>query len=65
MNFGWGEGVYGGVAKGEAGPFPGATYIVPHKNAKGEDCFMLPICLPSQVMKRFAEELAHILGNQN
>ncbi|XP_050914622.1 benzyl alcohol O-benzoyltransferase-like [Lathyrus oleraceus] len=65
VNFGWGEGVYGGVVKGGAGPFPGATYIFPQKNAKGEDCFMLPICLPSQVMKRFAEELDHILGNQN
>ncbi|CAI8583771.1 unnamed protein product [Vicia faba] len=63
VDFGWGEGVYGGVAKGGAGPFPGATYIVPYKNAKGEDCFMLPICLSSQVMKRFAEELDQMLNS--
>ncbi|CAK8544735.1 unnamed protein product [Lathyrus sativus] len=65
VNFGWGEGVYGGVAKGGAGPFPGATYIVPHKNAKGEDSFVLLVSLPSQVMKRFTKELDQILGNQN
>ncbi|XP_058752895.1 benzyl alcohol O-benzoyltransferase-like [Vicia villosa] len=65
VNFGWGEGVYGGVAKGGAGPFPGITYIVPHKNAKGEECMMLPICLPSKVMKRFAKELDEILHSQN
>ncbi|KAI5424183.1 hypothetical protein KIW84_030411 [Lathyrus oleraceus] len=65
VNFGWGEGVYGGVAQGGAGPFPGATYIVPHKNAKGEECLMLPICLSSEVMKRFAKELDEILGSQN
>ncbi|KAL5061071.1 hypothetical protein RYX36_032675 [Vicia faba] len=65
VNFGWGEGVYGGVAKGGAGPFSGATYIVPHKNAKGEECLMLPICLSTEVMKRFAEEMDEILHSQN
>ncbi|CAK8544732.1 unnamed protein product [Lathyrus sativus] len=65
VNFGWGEGVYSGVAKGGAGPFPGVTFIAPNKNAKGEECFMLPICLSSKVMKRFAKELDEILGSQN
>ncbi|KAI5424165.1 benzyl alcohol O-benzoyltransferase [Lathyrus oleraceus] len=65
VNFGWGEGVYGGVAQGGAGPFPGVTFIVPHKNAKGEECLMLPICLSYEVMKRFEKELDDILGSQN
>jgi len=65
VNFGWGEGVYGGVAKGGAGTFPGATYIVPHKNIKGEETLMLPICLPYEDMKRFAKELDEMLDNQN
>ncbi|AES82606.1 benzyl alcohol O-benzoyltransferase [Medicago truncatula] len=65
VNFGWGEGVYGGVAKGGAGTFPGSTYIVPYKNINGEETLMLPICLPSEDMKRFAKELDEMLGNQN
>ncbi|GAU11595.1 hypothetical protein TSUD_345870 [Trifolium subterraneum] len=62
VNFGWGEAVYGGVGKGGAGPFPGATYIVPHKNANGEEGLILPISLSSQDMKRFAKELDEMLG---
>ncbi|WJX80212.1 hypothetical protein P8452_63237 [Trifolium repens] len=62
VNFGWGEAVYGGVAKGGAGPFPGVTYIVPHKNVKGEEGLILPISLSSEDMKRFAKELDKMLG---
>ncbi|CAJ2631537.1 unnamed protein product [Trifolium pratense] len=65
VNFGWGEAVYGGVAKGGAGPFPGATYIVPHKNVNGEEGLILPICLSSEDMKRFAIELDEMLGSKN
>ncbi|GAU11591.1 hypothetical protein TSUD_345820 [Trifolium subterraneum] len=64
VNFGWGEAVYGGVAKGGAGPFPGATYIVPHKNVKGEEGLILPICLCSEDMKRFAKELDEMLDSK-
>ncbi|XP_045796500.1 benzyl alcohol O-benzoyltransferase-like [Trifolium pratense] len=62
VDFGWGEAVYGGVAKGGAGPFPGATYIVPHMNVNGEEGLILPICLSSEDMKRFAKELDEMLG---
>lgn len=65
VNFGWGEAIYGGVAKGGAGPFPRATYLVPYKNAKGEEGIVLPLCLPFEGMKRFAKELDDMLGNQN
>jgi hypothetical protein len=65
VNFGWGEAVYGGVAKGGAGPFPGVTYIVPHKNVRGEEGLILPICLSFEDMKRFAKELDEMFGSQN
>ena len=65
VNFGWGEAVYGGVVKGGAGPLPGATYIIPHKNAEEEEGLILLIFLTSEVMKRFAEELDKMFDNQN
>ncbi|RHN49362.1 putative benzyl alcohol O-benzoyltransferase [Medicago truncatula] len=65
VNFGWGETIYGGVVKGGIGSYLGGTYIVPHKNAKGEEGLILPICLPPEDMKRFAKELDDMLGNQN
>jgi hypothetical protein len=65
VNFGWGEAVYGGVVKGGAGPLPGATYIIPHKNAKEEEGLILLTYLPYEDMKRFAEELDKMFGNQN
>ncbi|XP_057440721.1 benzyl alcohol O-benzoyltransferase-like [Lotus japonicus] len=65
VNFGWGEALYGGVAKGGAGDFPGATYMVPHKNEKGEEGIVLPIRLPPEAMKRFAKELDDMIENQN
>lgn len=65
VNFGWGETMYGGVVKGGIGSYLGGTYIVPHKNAKGEEGLIFPICLPPEDMKRFAKELDDMLGNQN
>jgi len=65
VNFGWGEAKYAGVAKGGAGGFPGATFIVPHKNEKREDGLILPISLPYEDMKRFAKELDKMLGNHH
>ncbi|MCH80136.1 benzoyl coenzyme A benzyl alcohol benzoyl transferase [Trifolium medium] len=64
VNFGWGEAVYGGVVKGGAGRLPGATFIVPHKNAK-EEGLILVTYLPCEDMKRFAQELDKMFGNQN
>ncbi|KAJ1385169.1 Transferase, partial [Sesbania bispinosa] len=51
VDFGWGNAIYGGVAKGGAGPFPGATYLIPSSNAKGEEGIVVPICLPIEVME--------------
>ncbi|CAI8583243.1 unnamed protein product [Vicia faba] len=65
VNFGWGEGVYGGIARGGAGSFHGASFIVSHKNAKGEECLTLPICLPLEEMGRFKKELDEMLGKNN
>ncbi|XP_024626050.1 benzyl alcohol O-benzoyltransferase [Medicago truncatula] len=65
VNFGWGEAVYGGVVNCVAGPLPRATFIIPHKNAEGEEGLILLIFLTSEVMKRFAEELDKMFGNQN
>ncbi|XP_061348439.1 benzyl alcohol O-benzoyltransferase-like [Gastrolobium bilobum] len=63
VDFGWGKAVYGGVAKGGAGLFPGASYLIPGENAKGEEGIILPICLPAKAMKRFAKELYNMLRN--
>jgi len=65
VNFGWGEAVYGGAAKGGIGSFLGGTFLVPHKNAKGEEGLILPVCLPPEDMKRFVKELDDMLGSQN
>ncbi|XP_045796504.1 benzyl alcohol O-benzoyltransferase-like [Trifolium pratense] len=65
VDFGWGGPVYSGAAKGGLGSFSGGTFIVPHKNAKGEEGLILPICLPYEDMKRFAKELDEILASQN
>ncbi|CAI8605331.1 unnamed protein product [Vicia faba] len=65
VNFGWGEGVYGGNARGGAGLFHGASIIVSHKNSKGEECLILTIRLPLEEMKRFKKELDEMLDRNN
>lgn len=62
VNFGWGEALYGGVARGGAGLYSGVTFIIPCKNAKGEEGVVLPICLPMEAMKRFTKVLDDMLG---
>nr|ACT82248.1 alcohol acyltransferase [Vasconcellea cundinamarcensis] len=67
VDFGWGrpEPVYGGPAKGGVGPIPGVTsFFVPFKNRKGEKGIVVPTCLPTPAMERFAKLMNEILQNQ-
>ncbi|RCV23151.1 hypothetical protein SETIT_4G275700v2 [Setaria italica] len=58
VDFGWGEAVYGGPAKGGEGPFPGVTnYFSRAKNGKGEECTVVPVCLPKDAMEKFQLEV--------
>jgi hypothetical protein len=58
VDFGWGEAVYGGPAKGGEGPLPGVTnYFSRAKNGKGEEGTVVPICLPKDAMEKFQLEV--------
>ncbi|KAL6606767.1 hypothetical protein ACP70R_042420 [Stipagrostis hirtigluma subsp. patula] len=58
VDFGWGEAVYGGPAKGGEGPLPGVTnYFTRAKNGKGEEGTVVPICLPKDAMEKFQLEV--------
>lgn len=63
LDFGWGKPVYGGPAKGGVGAIPGvASFLIPFKNAKGEDGIVVPMCLPGPAMDRFVEEMGKLLS---
>ncbi|KAI7729762.1 hypothetical protein M8C21_003068 [Ambrosia artemisiifolia] len=56
LDFGWGNAVY-------AGPdLPVAGFYTRYINHKGEPIIVVPVLLPSYAMKRFAEELDHMLA---
>ncbi|XP_048236143.1 benzyl alcohol O-benzoyltransferase-like [Ricinus communis] len=61
VDFGWGRAKYGGPVK--AIPMF-CSFCVPFENKKGENGFILPICLPAQAMKRFAKELKILLQDK-
>ncbi|KAL1300640.1 hypothetical protein HN51_045295 [Arachis hypogaea] len=66
VDFGWGRAAYGGPAKGGVGAIPGvASFYIPFTNAKGEHGLVIPICLPSEAMDRFVQELETILNNSH
>ncbi|TKV93028.1 hypothetical protein SEVIR_9G199900v4 [Setaria viridis] len=63
LDFGWGKPVYGGPAKGGVGAIPGvASFLIPFKNAKGEDGIVVPMCLPGPAMETFVRELGKLLS---
>ncbi|XP_074342728.1 benzyl alcohol O-benzoyltransferase-like [Apium graveolens] len=57
VDLGWGKAVYTGLLPGMA------SFYVPFKNKKGENGILVPICLPSFVMKRFVREVDSMLQN--
>ncbi|OEL15124.1 Benzyl alcohol O-benzoyltransferase [Dichanthelium oligosanthes] len=63
LDFGWGRPAYGGPAKGGVGAAPGvASFLIPFRNAGGEDGVVVPMCLPSlAAMDTFAEEMGKLL----
>ncbi|KAL6641278.1 hypothetical protein ACP70R_019459 [Stipagrostis hirtigluma subsp. patula] len=62
LDFGWGRPAYGGPAKGGVGAIPGvASFLIPFKNAKGEDGIVVPMCLPGPAMEKFVEEMEKLL----
>lgn len=62
LDFGWGAPVYGGLAKGGVGDAPEvASFLIPVKNAKGEDGVSVPVCLPGPVMAKFVEEMRRLM----
>ncbi|KAK7393760.1 hypothetical protein VNO78_22324 [Psophocarpus tetragonolobus] len=64
VDFGWGNPIYGGPAKGGVGAIPGvASFYIPFKNAQGYEGLVIPLCLPSHAMDRFVIELDNILNN--
>ncbi|KAI5567171.1 hypothetical protein POPTR_013G074500v4 [Populus trichocarpa] len=65
VDFGWGNAIYGGAAKGGVGAIPGvASFLIPFKNKKGENGIVVPFCLPAPAMERFVEELDGMLKGQ-
>ncbi|XP_027357301.1 13-hydroxylupanine O-tigloyltransferase-like [Abrus precatorius] len=65
LNFGWGKGLYTGVAKGGLGDFPGLSFYVPYINSKGEQGRVVPICLPKDAIERFEKVLDDTLIIKN
>nr|KYP71771.1 Taxadien-5-alpha-ol O-acetyltransferase [Cajanus cajan] len=65
VDFGWGDAVFGGPAKGGIGASSAVTYFIPIKNPKGEEGIIFVIGLDAEAMERFVKELNDMLWNQN
>jgi len=61
IDFGWGNALYGGVAKAGAGAFPAVIFLMSHENANGEEGALIPIWLPAKAMEKFEHELYDML----
>jgi len=45
------------------GAIPGvASFLIPFRNAKGEDGIVVPMCLPGPAMDTFVRELGKLLS---
>ncbi|KAG9159203.1 hypothetical protein Leryth_027079 [Lithospermum erythrorhizon] len=63
VDFGWGNPIYGGPAKGGVGAIPGvASFYIPFEKKNGEKGILVPVCLPAPAMERFKWELQLLLG---
>ncbi|XVF30601.1 hypothetical protein REPUB_Repub16aG0072400 [Reevesia pubescens] len=60
VDFGWGKAVFAGPAKGVGV----ISFFISARNKKGEVGTLVPICLPSPAMERFAKELENMLKEQ-
>ncbi|KAL6660648.1 hypothetical protein ACP70R_001683 [Stipagrostis hirtigluma subsp. patula] len=61
LDFGWGKPAYGGTAEA-VGRIPWvASFLIPFKNAEGEDGIAVQMCLPAPAMDRFAEDMGELL----
>ncbi|GJM98293.1 hypothetical protein PR202_ga15288 [Eleusine coracana subsp. coracana] len=62
-DFGWGKPVYGGPADAVGSPsMPWlASFLLPFKNADGEDGILVPTSLPRPAMDRFVEQMGQLL----
>uniref|UniRef100_A0A0A9HGY4 Uncharacterized protein n=1 Tax=Arundo donax TaxID=35708 RepID=A0A0A9HGY4_ARUDO len=61
LDFRWGEPAYGGTAEGVGRVPLVASFLLPFKNADGEDGVAVQMCLPRPAMDRFVEEIAKLL----
>lgn len=60
VDFGWGEAVFGGPAKG----IGAISFLTTTKNKKGEIGTSVAICLPAPAIERFAKELDNMFKHQ-
>jgi hypothetical protein len=62
LDFGWGKPVYGGPAEAIGTPaLPWtSSFILPFKNANGEDGAVVPVCLPRPAMDRLVDEMGKL-----
>ncbi|KAK3150713.1 hypothetical protein QOZ80_3AG0236730 [Eleusine coracana subsp. coracana] len=63
LDFGWGKPVYHGPAEVSGIPLLSwiSSFLLSFKNAKGEECVALPMCLPAPAMDRVMEEMDTLL----
>ncbi|KAJ4833414.1 hypothetical protein Tsubulata_018254 [Turnera subulata] len=61
VDFGWGEGLYGGTSEAGSDLLPGCSYITSFTTSDGEKGTVVSLSLPAPVMERFVKELDLLL----